>query len=75
MDFRLPHHLPKAGGEPRPDRLPRQRRGTTPQMHGRYPDFDVLAARSEKNPAIPAAVSGGVSAIGVHIHLSPNEPL
>jgi hypothetical protein len=22
--------------------LPRQRRGTTPQMHGRYPDFDVL---------------------------------
>ncbi len=26
-----------------PDGLPRQRRGTTPQMHGRYPDFDVLA--------------------------------
>ncbi len=25
-----------------PDGLPRQRRGTTPQMHGRYPDFDVL---------------------------------
>jgi hypothetical protein len=25
-----------------PDDLPRQRRGTTPQMHGRYPDFDVL---------------------------------
>jgi hypothetical protein len=23
--------------------LPRQRRGTTPQMHGRYPDHDVLA--------------------------------
>jgi gluconate 2-dehydrogenase subunit 3-like protein len=23
-------------------RLPRQRRGTTPQMHGRYPDYDVL---------------------------------
>ncbi len=22
--------------------LPRQRRGTTPQMHGRYPDYDVL---------------------------------
>jgi len=29
-----------AGGDP--DGLPRQRRGTTPQMHGRYPDFDVL---------------------------------
>src|SRR5207237_7000144 len=27
-----------AGGE----RLPRQRRGTTPQMIGRYPDYDVL---------------------------------
>jgi hypothetical protein len=25
-----------------PDELPRQRRGTTPQMHGRYPDYDVL---------------------------------
>jgi len=29
---------------PRPDpyELPRQRRGTTPQLHGRYPDYDVL---------------------------------
>ena len=26
-----------------PRDLPRQRRGTTPQMHGRYPDFDVLS--------------------------------
>jgi Gluconate 2-dehydrogenase subunit 3 len=25
-----------------PNRLPRQRRGTTPQMVGRYPDYDVL---------------------------------
>ena len=25
-----------------PYELPRQRRGRTPQMHGRYPDFDVL---------------------------------
>jgi hypothetical protein len=24
------------------ERLPRQRRGTTPQMRGRYPDYDVL---------------------------------
>lgn len=30
-------------GEPHdPYDLPRQRRGTTPQMHGRYPDYDVL---------------------------------
>ena len=26
-----------------PYELPRQRRGTTPQMHGRYPDYDVLS--------------------------------
>lgn len=35
-----------AGREDRgaPGALPRQRRGTTPQMHGRYPDYDVLAS-------------------------------
>jgi Gluconate 2-dehydrogenase subunit 3 len=44
LDFSQPGHLPKAGGgDPAdPDGLPRQRRGTTPQMHGRYPDFDVM---------------------------------
>ncbi|HEX3737691.1 MAG TPA: gluconate 2-dehydrogenase subunit 3 family protein [Solirubrobacterales bacterium] len=40
-------HLPKRGGpgphEGSPPGLPRQRRGTTPQGRGRYPDFDVLA--------------------------------
>ncbi len=30
------------GGGGDPEGLPRQRRGITPQMHGRYPDFDVL---------------------------------
>ncbi|MFP5387892.1 MAG: gluconate 2-dehydrogenase subunit 3 family protein, partial [Thermoleophilia bacterium] len=38
-------HLPShAGTEPGgpPQKLPRQRRGTTPQMLGRYPDYDVL---------------------------------
>jgi hypothetical protein len=38
-------HLPKPRGDkgpPDPKLLPRQRRGTTPQLHGRYPDFDVL---------------------------------
>jgi hypothetical protein len=40
-------HLRHHGGaapheDPRPG-LPRQRRGTTPQGFGRYPDFDVLA--------------------------------
>ncbi|WP_217923097.1 gluconate 2-dehydrogenase subunit 3 family protein [Miltoncostaea oceani] len=40
-----PDHLPnlRPGRRPPPPSwLPRQRRGTTPQMIGRYPDFDVL---------------------------------
>src|SRR5436305_14045837 len=28
-----------------PSGLPRQRRGVTPQMHGRYPEYDVLKNR------------------------------
>jgi hypothetical protein len=43
--FEEPGHLPnlRSGRGPAdPYRLPRQRRGTTPQRHGRYPDFDVL---------------------------------
>ncbi len=46
-DLSQPDHLPNR----RPDRqppdkswLPRQRRGVTPQMIGRYPDFDVFDA-------------------------------
>jgi hypothetical protein len=44
-DFTKAHHLPKIRGkddQADPYDLPRQRRGTTPQMHGRYPDYDVL---------------------------------
>jgi hypothetical protein len=45
-DFSEAHHLPnrRGAGEPPADPadLPRQRRGITPQMHGRYPDYDVL---------------------------------
>ena len=42
MSFRDADHLPSRGTwDPR--RLPRQRRGVTPQLHGRYPDYDVLA--------------------------------
>jgi hypothetical protein len=45
LDFRAAGHLPnrRAGKEPaNPFDLPRQRRGATPQMHGRYPDYDVM---------------------------------
>jgi Gluconate 2-dehydrogenase subunit 3 len=43
-DFRESGHLPKVRGDGGADpcELPRQRRGTTPQMHGRYPDYDCL---------------------------------
>jgi Gluconate 2-dehydrogenase subunit 3 len=42
--FHHPGHLPKRRtDEVDPyGELPRQRRGITPQMHGRYPDYDVL---------------------------------
>lgn len=44
LDFGQPHHLPKIRGDAGadPHELPRQRRGITPQMHGRYPDYDCL---------------------------------
>ncbi len=43
-DFREPDHLPKVRGDEGadPSELPRQRRGKTPQMYGRYPDYDCL---------------------------------
>ena len=44
-DLRSAAHLPnnRPDGRPLPHGwLPRQRRGTTPQMVGRYPDYDVL---------------------------------
>jgi hypothetical protein len=44
--FRDADHLPKQRhGDADPAGLPRQRNGTTPQMHGRYPDFDVMQER------------------------------
>jgi hypothetical protein len=53
-DLTRPDHLPnlRPGRRARkPDWLPRQRRGTTPQMVGRYPDFDVFDARPTWDPA------------------------
>src|ERR1043166_2142038 len=38
---RLPNLRPK-GDHADPDDLPRQRNGITPQMHGRFPDWNVL---------------------------------
>jgi predicted secreted protein len=55
--FRDAGHLPKRRSGPAdPDGLPRQRRGTTPQMHGRYPDYDVLAQAGHWDPVTREAV-------------------
>jgi hypothetical protein len=51
--FRGAGHLPKQrpGGKPAdPYELPRQRRGVTPQRHGRYPDYDVLENADHWDP-------------------------
>src|SRR5438270_9508110 len=46
FDFREAHHLPSRRlpdqAHADPYDLPRQRRGVTPQLHGRFPDYDVL---------------------------------
>lgn len=51
--FAEPEHLPhhREGGHlADPQDLPRQRNGTTPQMHGRFPDFDVMDHRDHWDP-------------------------
>ena len=58
-DFRDPGHLPnlRPGGLARhPSWLPRQRQGTTPQMIGRYPDYDVLTNADSWDHATRAVV-------------------
>jgi choline dehydrogenase-like flavoprotein len=52
-DFRDANHLPKRrpDGKPAaPGYLPRQRRGITPGMYGRYPDHDVFANADHWDP-------------------------
>jgi hypothetical protein len=59
-------HLPNRGGaEPGgpPAKLPRQRRGTTPQMRGRYPDYDVLEETGHWDEATRAVVLDRVERI------------
>src|SRR4051812_4568888 len=59
-------HLPQlrdAGLPPDPDGLPRQRRGKTPQMHGRYPDYDCLANRDHWDEATREVVMARVERV------------
>jgi hypothetical protein len=65
-DFSLPDHLPqrRASGEPAsPDELPRQRNGITPQMHGRYPDYNVLDEVDHWDPVTHRLVASRVDEV------------
>jgi hypothetical protein len=59
-NLREPDHLPnlRDGAEPpHPSWLPRQRRGITPQMIGRYPDYEVFDAADTWDPATRQVVT------------------
>ncbi len=61
MDFREAGHLPNRRPDrqpPSPDRLPRQRNGITPQMHGRYPDYNVVDEAGHWDAATREVVLG-----------------
>jgi hypothetical protein len=64
-DFSQAHHLPKVGDghAGAPEGLPRQRRGTTPQMHGRYPDFDVMQQVDHWDEATREIVRGRIDSV------------
>jgi hypothetical protein len=70
--FRDAGHLPKRGGRP-PQQLPRQRRGTTPQMHGRYPDYDVLESSGHWDPVTRELVLSRVYDVPQLRFFSPDE--
>ena len=58
-DLSRPDHLPHRRADGRaahPSWLPRQRRGITPQMIGRYPDFDVFDAADTWDAATSTVV-------------------
>ena len=66
-DLSRPDHLPNLrpdGEPPHPSWLPRQRRGTTPQMIGRYPDFDVFDAVDSWDHATRAVIEERMALAG-----------
>jgi hypothetical protein len=66
-DLRRPDHLPNVRSDrkpPEPDWLPRQRRGMTPQMIGRYPDYDVFAAEASWDEQTRSVVKQRLAAHG-----------
>jgi hypothetical protein len=75
-DFREAGHLPKRrdGRSPAdPYDLPRQRRGTTPQMHGRYPEFDVLEQAGRWDERTRAVVLDRIERVPGRLFFSDTE--
>jgi Gluconate 2-dehydrogenase subunit 3 len=54
-------------------RLPRQRRGTTPQMHGRFPDHDVMSQADHWDPVTRRAVRERVDKVPPIRFFAPAE--
>ena len=75
-DFREAGHLPNRRPDrqpPDPAGLPRQRRGTTPQRHGRYPDYDVLANAGQWDPVTRDVVRARVENVPSRRFFTPEE--
>ena len=75
-DVRSGDHLPKRrrdGQPPDPTWLPRQRRGITPQMIGRYPDYDVFSAESSWDEVTSRVVKARLAPHGGLSFFSPRE--
>ncbi|HKS90321.1 MAG TPA: gluconate 2-dehydrogenase subunit 3 family protein, partial [Tepidiformaceae bacterium] len=76
--FERADHLPRlrAGGLPGdPAFLPRQRRGVTPQMHGRYPDFNVLEHANEWDEVTRKLVEGRIDNVPPIRFFTPQQAL
>jgi hypothetical protein len=68
----LPHLRPD-GQPPDPSWLPRQRVGITPQMIGRYPDYDVLASAETWDRATREVVTKRLQTCGPLRFFTPQE--
>lgn len=75
-DFRLADHLPKrreGGRAGDPYELPRQRKGRTPQMHGRYPEYDVLDEAEHWDPVTRRMVLDRIEKVPPVRFFTPRE--